>query len=57
MAIDHKAPVFAVSAMTGEGTDELVRAVGVFLETQAKGRQEAMERLKAGRAQVTPAAE
>ena len=57
VAIDYKGPVFTVSAMTGEGTDELVRAVGRFLETQDKVRSEAMERLKAvgGRAGLPPA--
>jgi GTPase len=35
-AIDYKGPVFAVSAMTGEGTDELVRALAEFLERQAR---------------------
>jgi GTP-binding protein len=46
-AIDYKGPMFAVSAMTGEGTDELVRAIAEFLERQAQARKEAMEHLKA----------
>ena len=56
-AIGHKAPVFAVSAMTGEGADELVRAVGAFLDNQAKGRQAAMERVKAAKAPENLSAE
>lgn len=58
VAIDYKGPVFTVSAMTGEGTDELVRAVGKFLATQAQARQQAMDKLKAangGQAPATPA--
>ena len=46
-SIDYKGPVFTVSAKTGEGTDELVRAVGKFLNAQAEARQAAMEKLKA----------
>lgn len=37
VAIDHEGPVFCVSAVTGEGTAELVEAVAAFLETQARG--------------------
>jgi GTPase len=33
-ATDHRGPVFCVSAMTGEGTDELVRAIAAYLEDQ-----------------------
>ena len=58
VAIDYKGPVFTVSAMTGEGTDELVRGVGKFLATQAQARQQAMDKLKAangGKAPATPA--
>jgi GTP-binding protein len=55
VAIDYKGPVFTVSAMTGEGTDELVRAVGKFLATQAQARQEAMDQLKAAHGGQPPA--
>jgi GTPase len=58
VAIDYNGPVFTVSAMTGEGTDELVRGVGKFLATQAQARQQAMDKLKAangGKAPATPA--
>jgi GTPase len=36
IAIEYEGPIHCVSAMTGEGTDELVRAVGAFLESQDK---------------------
>jgi len=45
-AIDYKGPMFAVSAMTGEGTDELVRAIAGFLQRQAQAQKEAMEHLE-----------
>jgi GTPase len=46
-AIGHKGPVFAVSAMTGEGTDALVKAVQGFLEIQDRARREAQARVGA----------
>jgi GTPase len=36
-AIDHHGPAYCVSAMTGEGTDELVRAIAAYLESQERG--------------------
>jgi GTP-binding protein len=39
IAIEYQGPVFCVSAMTGEGTDELVKAVAAFLEAQAQAGQ------------------
>jgi GTPase len=54
IAIDYKGPTFTVSAMTGEGTDELVRAVAAFLETQDKARAEAMEKVQAAGVHVPP---
>jgi GTPase len=54
IAIDYKGPKFTVSAMTGEGTDELVRAVAAFLETQDKARAEAMEKLQAAGVYAPP---
>jgi len=54
IAIDYKGPIHCVSAMTGEGTDELVRAVGGFLETQARATGEARDRLDAGHAVAPP---
>ena len=42
-AIDYEGPVFCVSAMTGEGTGELVREVGAFLESQAEARRAAAD--------------
>jgi len=54
IAIGYKGPTFTVSAMTGEGTDELVRAVAAFLETQDKARAEAMEKLQAAGVYVPP---
>lgn len=44
-AIDYKGPVFCVSALTGEGTEELVQAVAAFLEAQAQSSREAKDRL------------
>jgi GTPase len=46
-AINYKGPVFAVSGATGQGTAELMLAIGKFLDTQARARAEAMERLAA----------
>jgi GTP-binding protein len=40
-AIDYQGPVFCVSAATGQGTDELVRAAGQYLEAQARREAEA----------------
>jgi GTPase len=37
-AIGHEGPGFAVSAATGEGTAELMHAIGQFLDLQAKAR-------------------
>jgi len=54
IAIDYKGPKFTVSGITGEGTDELVRAVAAFLETQDKARVEAMEKLQAAGVYVPP---
>jgi GTPase len=54
IAIDYKGPTFTVSAMTGEGTDELVRAVAAFLATQDKARAEAMEKLQAAGMHAPP---
>ncbi|MFU8895693.1 MAG: Obg family GTPase CgtA [Gammaproteobacteria bacterium] len=45
VATDHKGPVFSVSATSGEGTGELMRAVGAFLQRQAKARDAAAERV------------
>ncbi len=45
-AIEYSGPVFAVSAVTGEGTDTLVRAVGAFLERQDRVREQAQDWLK-----------
>ena len=46
-SIDHKGPVFAVSAMTGEGTPALIGAAMHFLEQQDQARREALARIKA----------
>ena len=46
VAIDHKGPVFAVSAISGEGTGELMRAIGEFLQRQAIARDAAAERVE-----------
>ena len=51
-AIDYKGPIFAVSALTGEGTRELVAAVQHFLEVQERARREAQERLNASGART-----
>jgi GTPase len=56
-AIDHKGPVFTVSAKTGEGTDDLVRTVGGFLRMQARVRREALERLKTDPNRTVPVTE
>jgi GTP-binding protein len=47
-AIGHKGPVFAVSAVTGEGTRELVEAAQRFLYAQDEARRAAMQRVLAG---------
>lgn len=36
-AIDHKGPLFCISAQTGEGTDALVSAIGEYLEVRPAG--------------------
>jgi GTP-binding protein len=46
-SIDHKGPVFAVSAATGEGTPALIGAAMHFLEQQDQARREALARIKA----------
>ena len=56
-ALDYKGPVFTVSGMTGEGADELVRAVGAFLERQAKVRERGLQWLETGQAPGEPVPE
>ena len=53
-AIEYSGPVFAVSAVTGEGTDALVLAVGAFLERQDRVREQAQAWLKTVGPGVTP---
>jgi GTPase len=55
LAIGHKGPVFSVSGQTGEGTRELMLAIGQFLANQAKARAEALEALKAAGGPPVPA--
>jgi GTPase len=54
LAIDHKGPVFAVSALTREGTDALVRAAGEFLDNQDRASQEALARVQKAGGPVRP---
>jgi GTPase len=46
-AIGYEGPVFAVSGLTGEGTDALVRALAEFLDSQGRENQAAAQGLAA----------
>lgn len=50
-AINYKGRVFTVSAINGEGTDELVRAISEFLQRQAQATEEARARLEKAHAE------
>jgi GTPase len=54
IAIEYQGPIYCVCALSGEGTDELVRAVGAFLEAQAQASAEAGEELATGGATPPP---
>ncbi|NGX15663.1 Obg family GTPase CgtA [Wenzhouxiangella sp. XN24] len=54
VAIDHKGPVFAISAQSGTGTAALMKAVGEFLEAQARARAEALAQLPPGKRDGRP---